>query len=286
MLFQPRPYDVLVIVPREDTDQALHDLGKSVQLEDFKFPRLRKLYPEKVKLVELLSKLEAFAEQLSPHGELGKRIDNPIEETETLIQAIESGLERIATDERNLTYRNRRLDAMLGLLDESEFIGSASLFSKSLEEWESYQSELQTRGVRIINSKDYEHEKLVLVKGPIQGYLGDAKGIQDALSKDISKIRTQVAALSSDKQKLSTAYGPSINTLKARLETEIELLEEKRMIAHSELFSFIRGVAEHKMLSSLPASAFILAEPKRDRKPGLANAYLKVIRNAISRKDA
>ncbi len=281
MLFQGKPFEVVVVVPREDTDNTLQSIEKIVQLDDFKFPKLRKLYPEKIRIAEHLNNIITSAEHLEPSGELKERVDNPLEESEKLVELIESELEQLNAKERDLRYGEKRMENMIGLLDESEFIGIATLATKSLEEWESFQSKLQTEGVRVIASRDYEHEKLLLIKGTWEGYLGDSKKIREAINSDIAELKKGMESLSKNKMEITQKYGPLINTLRKQLESEIGLLEEKRKTAHSELFTFIKGIVERKNIPSLVGKWLVLAQPREEKRGGLG----QVIQGVVSGKN-
>jgi hypothetical protein len=285
MLFQGKPHEILVIVPREDTDEVLQSIEKVIQIEEFKFPKLRKIYPERIKIVEILSKLETFAEELETKGELEKFIKDPIKESEKLIELIESEIEKLNNKEREVKYREKRLRAMIELLDESEFIGLVCIITKSLEEWELFQSKLQTEGIRVISSKEYEHEAIAIAKGMEGEYSGDDKKIRKSINKDLDKLKKELDELSKKKKEISNIHGPKINSLKKQLEFEIELLEEKKKIAHSELFTFIKGIVERKKVPIIEKMTIILMQPKIKKGKGFGQKYLKVIKGVISRKN-
>jgi len=285
MLFQDKPLELIIIVPREDTDEILQSIEKIVDIQEFSFPKLRKMYPERIKIVELLSKLETFAEELEAKGELKEFIKDPIKEGEKRIGLVESEIERLNSKEREIWYREKRLNTMLELLDESEFIGIVSIITESLEDWEMFQSQLQTRGIRIRGSKEYEHEEIAIVKGVEGEYTGDNRGIREAINNDIKKLKEELEKLSQQKKEMSRIHGPMINMLKKQLEFEIELLDEKKKIAHSELFTFIKGIVKREKIPGIAEKGIILTQPLVESREGFGSKYVKVIQDVISRKN-
>lgn len=280
MLFQNKPFEVFLIIPRENTDKVLRTIDKTLTLKDFEFPKLRKAYPQRIEIVEVLSKLESFAEELKAKGKTKEYIQNPLKEGKELIQLLESGLERINNKEREIKFRIKRLRTMIELLNESEFIGIISIVTKSIEEWHKFQSELQRQGIRIVGTKKYEHEQIAIAKGMEGEYTGDEKKIRQEIKKDMDELENKLNRLEEEKKKMSQVHGKKINKLKEELESSLQLLEEKKKIAHTELFAFIKGVTEQKNIPKLEeVPGLVLTRP--EQKEGIGKKYLKVIKNVI-----
>lgn len=277
MFLSPKTTEILAIVPRDQTDKKLGELEGMATVVDFDFPQLRKLYPERGHLVELSSKLSSFSETLGVKGK-AKPCPAPVDEAEQVIAIIETRLQELSENERQLRYELGKLEAMKKIMDVAEFVGVVHVFSESVEHWENRREELEQKRVRVIATSTYEHEIIVLAKGTGGDYSGDEREITAALDKAGGNVRTQIDKLAVGKKEIADKYGPKVNALKDQIDFELSLLEEKKMIAHSELFTFIKGTIPSGNLENLQGFGVVLVEEQRR---GLIRTISEVMRRVV-----
>lgn len=248
-----------IIVQRDQLDNTLDRLRGIAHLKEVELPDTKPVFADLVKIGGTISRIEALS-GLFKSGESGQKSSSPVMDAEDVANEAELEVKQLEIKKHDANARIAELNSMLQLLDTVEFIGKVDVFGETFESWERLREEFKRKKLTVVGTRVAEHKVLVVAKGSQRGFQGDAGRVRSQINAQIKKEQAILSETDAQFAQLKQKYGGRTNTLRDQLDKELRFMNEKRKIAHSELFVVIRGWVPDRNIGKIDVEGVVLTQ--------------------------